>query len=149
MSIFKRILNWLAFNDAIDDRSGTRSAKPLTERQLLGNKGEDHAAAMLEKRGDALVVRNWSCNSGEIDLVTWHKDTLVFTEVRTRSGTSFGTPAETVDRKKQKKIRRSAHAFLARRFRDGKLPSCRFDVVWIIAKDGEIADSGIIENAFI
>ncbi len=122
--------------------------KPLTARRSLGNRGEDHAMMLLKKRGHTLIVRNWSCKSGELDLITWQNDTLVFTEVRTRSGTDFGTPAESVDRRKQEKVRRAAHAFLASKFKDGRLPNCRFDIVWIVMKEGEITESDVIEGAF-
>ncbi len=145
MAFWRRILAWLFGSKP---SVGTLSSKPLTARKILGNKGEDHAMSLLKKRGDTLVVRNWSCKSGELDLVTWHKETLVFTEVRTRSGTEFGTPAESVDRRKQEKLRRAAHGFLSARFRDGRLPPCRFDVVWIVARESDIVESGIIEGAF-
>jgi len=145
MSILDQLKSWFSPRSTSD--KGT--AKPLPPRRLAGNEGEDHAAALLKKRGDKVVERNWSCRSGELDLVTWNKDTLVFVEVRTRASTQFGTPAETVDRKKQEKLRRTANAFLSARFRDGRVPNCRYDVVWIVAKDGVISDSGIIEGAFV
>ena len=145
MALWRRILDWLFGSKP---PSTATPSKPLTARKILGNKGEAHALSLLKKRGDSLVVRNWSCKSGELDLVTWHKETLVFTEVRTRSRPEFGTPAESVDRRKQEKLRRAAHGFLASRFRDGRLPPCRFDVVWIVARDSEIVESGIIEGAF-
>jgi putative endonuclease len=120
----------------------------LTARKRLGNRGEDHALALLKKRGDKLIARNISFKCGELDLITRHKDTLVFTEVRSRSSDAFGSSAESINHGKQKRIRQAADWYLARTFKGGPLPCCRFDIVWINAKDGEIVESGIIEGAF-
>jgi Holliday junction resolvase-like predicted endonuclease len=68
--------------------------------------------------------------------------------VRARSSAAFGSPAETITFSKQQKIKRAANWFSVKNFKDGKLPNCRFDVIWIIAKDGVISDSGIIIGAF-
>jgi putative endonuclease len=120
----------------------------VSDRKGLGRKAEDAAWELLRKRGDRLVARNFSCPLGELDLVTWHGGTLVFTEVRARSTTAFGSPAETVTRSKQQKIRRAANWFNARMFRDKPLPDCRFDLVWLMAQNEQIVESGIIEGAF-
>ena len=120
----------------------------MADREKLGPRGEEHAWGLLKRRGDKLVARNYACPRGELDLVTWHGDTLVFTEVRARSRSDFGTPAETVTRGKQTKIKRAANWFCVQTFRGKPLPPCRFDVVWVAAKDGAIAESGIIEGAF-
>jgi putative endonuclease len=144
MSLFGRIYNTLLQTRA----DVTDPAPVITPRRALGDKGEEHALSLLRQRGHKYVTRNWSCKSGELDLITWHKNTLVFTEVRTRSSTEFGTPAESVNPRKQERMRRAAHWYLSKHYRDGHLPSCRYDVVWILARDGEIADSGVIEGAF-
>jgi putative endonuclease len=120
----------------------------MSDLAKLGPLGETHALALLKKRGDKLVARNFSCPQGELDLVTWNKETLVFTEVRARSSTAFGTPAETVTRSKQEKVKRAANWFSVQMFKGKPLPNCRFDMVWIVAKDGKVVESGIIEGAF-
>jgi putative endonuclease len=116
--------------------------------QNLGPEGEAHAWSLLKKRGDKLVCRNFSCAVGELDIVSWHKDTLVFTEVRARSSQEFGSPAETVTRSKQAKVRRAANWYVSQTFKGKALPPCRFDVVWIVAENGKFIDAGIIEGAF-
>ena len=118
------------------------------DRLKIGADGEAHAWTLLKKRGDKLVARNFRCTRGELDLVTWHGRTLVFTEVRARASTQFGTPAETVTFSKQTKVRRAAEFFLIQNFKGKTLPDCRFDVVWIVNRDGAVAESGIIEGAF-
>jgi putative endonuclease len=53
-------------------------------------------------------------------------DTLVFVEVRFRASSRFGTPAETVDIRKQRRLAAAAAHYLQRH--PTNLP-CRFDVV--------------------
>src|SRR5436190_15865829 len=114
--VYTRIRRSLGF-----DRTNASCETPhLTPKRSLGNKGEDHAWLLLRQRGHKLVERNWSCRNGELDLVTWHANTLVFTEVRTRSSTAFGTPAESVNSKKQERMRRAAHGYLAKHYADGR-----------------------------
>src|SRR5689334_18098174 len=120
----------------------------MGDLKKLGPAGEEHACGMLKKRGDRLVARNFSCARGELDLVSWHGDTLVFTEVRARSSTKFGSPAETVTAAKQQRVRRAAEWFLMQNLKTPKPPPCRFDVVWIVADQGNVKDSGVIEGAF-
>ena len=131
-------------------RRSTSSAdtKNIDPRKALGKAGEDHALKLLQQRGHKLVARNVLFKRGELDLVTWQGQTLVFTEVRTQSSMAFGTPAESVNARKQASVRRAAHTFLSRAFKDGRLPDCRFDIVWLLAHDGRIMESGVIEGAF-
>ena len=83
---------------------------------------------------------------GEIDLVMEEDDVVVFVEVRYRNTARFGGPAETVDRRKQRKLRATAQYYLQTHRRLVNRP-CRFDVVAILPGDGE---SGIqwIPDAF-
>jgi len=121
----------------------------MAERNSLGPEGEEHAWQILKKRGDKLVVRNFSCPQGELDLVTWHRDTLVFVEVKARSSSAFGSAAETVTRSKQERLRRAANWFCVKTFKGKALPNCRFDVVWLACNAGKVAEYGIIEGAFV
>jgi putative endonuclease len=118
------------------------------DRQKIGSDGEAHAWTLLKKRGDKLVGRNVKFTSGELDLITWHGKILVFTEVRARSNMQFGSPVETINASKQTKVRRAAEWFIIQHFKNKTPPDCRFDVVWIINRDGAVAESGIIEGAF-
>lgn len=120
----------------------------MADFKKLGPRCEEYALGLLKKRGDKLVIRNYGCPLGELDLVSWHGDTLVFTEVRARTSTAFGSPAETVTKSKQNKVKRAANWFCVQTFKGRRLPCCRFDIIWIIARDDKIADSGIIEGAF-
>jgi putative endonuclease len=92
-----------------------------------------------------VLARNWRCREGELDLITRAGATLVFCEVKTRSGARFGEPAEAVSRTKQARIRRLAARWLQEhRERLGPRPAVlRFDVVAIL--DGRIE---VLEAAF-
>jgi putative endonuclease len=120
----------------------------MSDLKKLGPRAEAHAWGLLKQRGDKLLARNYKCPLGELDLVTWDRDTLVFTEVRARSRSDFGSPAETVTTAKQMKIKRAANWFAMRTFKGKPLPACRFDVVWIAVQDDVIVESGIIPGAF-
>jgi putative endonuclease len=61
----------------------------------------------------SLLERNLRAGGGEIDLVALSGETLVFVEVKSRSSTAFGEPAEAVDRAKRRRLVRAARAFLA------------------------------------
>jgi putative endonuclease len=83
-------------------------------RQRLGARGEQLAAEWYQARGHRVVARNWRCREGEIDLVVWSTGgDLVICEVKTRSSTRFGIPAEAVNHAKQQRLRRLALAFVA------------------------------------
>lgn len=120
----------------------------MADLKGLGRKGEDFAAELLRKRGHKLLARNYNCAMGELDLVSWHNDTLVFTEVRARTHQEYGSAAESVSRAKQNRIKRAAQHFCMQGYKGRALPACRFDVVWLVAKDNEVAEFGVIEGAF-
>src|SRR5260370_28769376 len=112
----------------------------MSDLKKLGPQGEAFALSLLKKRGDKLVARNFACPQGELDLVTWHKETLVFTEVRARSTLAFGSPAETVTKAKQNKIRRAANWFCVQKVGGRKLPPSRFGVIWLLSREGKILE---------
>ena len=100
--------------------------------QALGAWGERLAAAHLLAAGMVLLDRNWRGAAGEIDIVARDGDTLVFCEVKTRSGAGFGDPAEAVTAAKSARIRRLGLRWLAAHgigWRD-----LRFDVVTVVRR---------------
>ncbi len=99
-----------------------------TARARDGAAAEGRAAEFLEQAGLRLVARNYRSPHGEIDLIMQQDQTLVFVEVRFRGRGDFGTPAETVDRRKQSRLRATAEHYLQRDQRASKRP-CRFDIV--------------------
>lgn len=100
------------------------------DRKRLGDRGEDAAAAYLERVGVSVVERNWRCQFGEIDIVALDGETLVLCEVKTRRTTAKGTPEESVTPTKQRKYTKLAQAYL-QHVGDASL-ALRFDVITIL-----------------
>jgi putative endonuclease len=84
--------------------------KPKDE---LGRTGEQVAVEYLERAGLRILDRNWRSANGELDIVAAERRVLVACEVKTRSGTGFGTPLEAITRHKQARLRRLAAQWLA------------------------------------
>lgn len=73
-------------------------------RKNLGNAAEKAAALFLEEKGVRILERNFRSYHGEIDIIGMSEQTLLVIEVKMRSSTECGTPAEAVDFKKQRRI---------------------------------------------
>lgn len=82
------------------------------DRKILGQAGEDLAAAVLKTRGYEIIARNYITKAGEIDIIAFKDGVLVFCEVKTRIAGITGDGREAVDLRKQKKIRRCADIFI-------------------------------------
>lgn len=99
------------------------------DRSEVARRGEDAAAAFLERVGMAIEDRNWRTSSGEIDIVAREDDTLVFVEVKTRRSERAGTAEDAVSPTKQRQVARIAKAYIAAH---PEAPEAvRFDVVAI------------------
>jgi len=90
-----------------------------------GARAEELCAELLRRAGLRVLARNWRCRHGEIDLVAEEDGTLVFAEVRYRSGERFGGAAESVTAAKQARLVAAARLYLMRR----PQADCRFDVL--------------------
>ena len=93
-----------------------------------GRDAELRAGEFLEGHGLVVLARNFRCRQGEIDLVLRDGDTVVVAEIRYRADNAFGTPAETVDGRKQMKLIACALRFLQTHPALARAP-LRFDVV--------------------
>ena len=98
--------------------------------RTLGAYGERVAADHLTSLGLVVLARNWRCRFGEIDLVARDGTTLVFCEVKTRTGSSHGTPVEAVVGRKAIRLRRLAAHWLE--VHDVEPPAVRIDVVSVV-----------------
>ncbi|MES1255222.1 MAG: YraN family protein [Acidobacteriota bacterium] len=115
-------------------------------RIFVGKTGEDLAAAELERRGYVILARRERCRSGELDIVARDGPTLVFVEVKTRTGAAFGGPAEAVTAHKRQRIGRLAREWVLRRGLTNQ--PCRFDVVSVRIERGGNAGLEVFPNAF-
>ncbi|MFZ4373549.1 MAG: YraN family protein [Mycobacterium sp.] len=103
---------------------------PRLTRNELGALGEQLAVEHLRALGLRILARNWRCRSGELDVIAADGDrTVVFIEVKTRSGDGFGGIAEAVTRAKVRRIRRLAGIWLAGQ--DTGWAQVRIDVIGV------------------
>lgn len=94
------------------------------------------AETFLCKRGLKTLERNYSCKTGEIDLIMKDRDMIVFVEVRFRRRTGRGSGMETVGNIKQRRLISAARLFLSSGPRLAEIP-CRFDVVSVTGEAGQ------------
>ncbi|MDP1932101.1 MAG: YraN family protein [Gammaproteobacteria bacterium] len=108
----------------------TSIAVEPSRRRAFGEVQEKAAAQYLIAQGLELISANYQCKLGEIDLIMRDTTCLVFVEVRFRRSLAYGTPAESVDYRKQRKLMRTAQSYLKSLQLTNRAP-CRFDVLGI------------------
>ena len=118
----------------------------MDDRAELGVKGENRAERFLRKRKYRIVCRNYRCPAGEIDLVALDDKTIVFVEVKTRSGDEHADPADAVNTEKRRRLSRSAECFIQQTRSQGR--ACRFDVVTIVVHPDNKMDIQHYPDAF-
>ena len=120
------------------------------KKKELGAKGEEVAVSYLKSRGYRIVERNYRIRFGEIDIIAEQGDDLVFIEVKTRSGTLFGSPFESVTKQKQKQLSKVALEYINKQGFHNR--PARFDVVGIELQKGsetfQDAAVELLQNAF-
>lgn len=100
-----------------------------SQKQILGQEGEQIAERYLRKKGYRLVERNYRCPVGELDLIVLDRHVIVFVEVKSRSDDRFGLPLESVHLRKQRKMIKTALFFLNEHRLHHR--EARFDVIGI------------------
>lgn len=111
----------------------------MAAKDDVGRRGEQLAAQLLTDEGYTLLTRNWRGLDGELDLVALDGTTLVAVEVKTRSGTLFGHPAEAVTPRKLARLRRLTGQWLTEHGRElrPRFRDVRIDVVAVtLPRDG-------------
>ena len=115
-------------------------------RKTLGHMGERWARKYLERNGYRIRETNFRCREGEIDIVAEDKRCLVFVEVRTKTGSAFGTPEESVTVAKQEKLAVVAMSYL--QALDQQPSEWRIDVVAVeVTRRGQVVRTELIQNA--
>ncbi|MFT3742227.1 MAG: YraN family protein [Gammaproteobacteria bacterium] len=123
------------------------SSQPPIPSRTIGQTMEDQACHYLLKHGLSLLQRNYTCRMGEIDLIMQQGNCMVFVEVRYRRVARFGHSLETVDRKKQQKLLKTAQYYLLCHPNYQKLP-CRFDVVAFSRNASQLLEIIWVKQAF-
>lgn len=114
--------------------------------QVSGKHAEDQACDYLQQRGMRLLERNYTTRYGEIDLIMQDQDTIVFVEVRFRRHAGQVDPLSSIDQHKQRKLTRTAQAYLQQK-KLHALPPSRFDVVAVTGQNAQYQLEWI-KNAF-
>jgi putative endonuclease len=115
------------------------------KRDALGDRGENVAARYLRNLGYKIIVRNFRCDVGEIDIVARDGATLVFCEVKTRAYDD-PTPEEQVNPVKHHQLTKAGKFYLSRY--GIPQPPARFDVIAIVWPQGREPQIRHTQNAF-
>jgi len=120
--------------------------KTMTPTEI-GRSGELLGARWLRCQRRKILYRNYrGPNRGEVDIVARQGDVLTFIEVKTRTGTAFGRPADAVNLDKQRLIQRGAQNWL--RLLGKPNIAFRFDILEVLLVPGEMPRLHLVENAF-
>ena len=100
--------------------------------QATGARGEDLAHRFLQSKGMVVVARNYrmASGAGELDLIAWERETLVFVEVKSRQTGEYGSPDRAIGPDKQNSLLRAAREYA--RHAGVQWDRVRFDVVTVI-----------------
>lgn len=118
----------------------------MLNRKFIGSIGEKRAIAFLKKQGFKIVETNYRSYFGEIDIIALKKDLIAFVEVKTRQSIHYGYPEEAVQRKKMRRIIKTAKYYLLTHDLYDKI-DVRFDIISLMRKDSSF-DIEYFENAF-
>ena len=117
----------------------------MAKHHDLGRRGEAMAKAHLEAAGYEILDENWTFGKAEVDLIAYKDRIIIFTEVKTRTGNSFGEPEDFVDNRKQKLLAGAADEYIYLMNHQGEV---RFDIVSILFTPQNTYTLKHIEDAF-
>ena len=101
-------------------------------RHRLGRAGEDIAAAHLVRLGYEVIARNHRTRFGELDVVAFDGETLVFCEVKTRRASPSASPWDALGPGKRRQVRTMAAAWLAETTDRPYAAELRFDAIGVV-----------------
>ena len=118
-------------------------------RHTAGRRGEDLAAEHLERLGFQVLARNHRTRFGELDVVAFDGETLVFCEVKTRRAGPSVSPWDALGRGKRKQVRTMAAAWLAETTDRPYAAELRFDAIGVVFDArGKLLALEHVEDAF-
>lgn len=122
-------MQWIRFGR----RNWIRGGSNINKRQT-GTEYEFVADQYLKERGVRIIEHNFRNRFGEIDLIGYDGEYLVFFEVKYRKDIRKGSPAEAVSTKKCHTICRVAD-YYRMKHGIGDFTPMRFDVIAICGKE--------------
>ena len=119
---------------------------PILFRRLLsfGRRSEIEGAAYLRSLGFRVVASSYRTRDGEVDLIAWEGEELVFVEVKALH--SANPPEDAVGYRKQQRVVRAARSYMSQ-YRLHEHPY-RFDILAVTARVGERPQFRLLRNAF-
>ncbi|MCH5298313.1 MAG: YraN family protein [Ruminococcus sp.] len=117
----------------------------MNYKRIKGDKGEEFAVKFLKKNKCKIITRNFSCKSGEIDIIAENKEFILFVEVKTRQEGQMLEPRYSVDKKKQQRLLKTASYYM-QSHKTSKQP--RFDVAEVIVNNEGEMSINYLKNAF-
>jgi putative endonuclease len=119
---------------------------PFFLHRLLtfGRRSEILAANYLRSLGYRVVSSGFRTRNGEVDLVAWDGDVLVFVEVKSRQ--SSDPPEDAVNQRKRERIARAAHSYILRHHHQNT--PRRFDIVAVTSMRGRKPSFRLLRDAF-
>ena len=102
-------------------------------KTIIGRCGENIARAFLKKKGYNIIEQNYRTKYTEIDLIAKKNNILIFIEVRTKTNELYGTPEDTINYKKLKKLYSNANSYVGFKKWEGEF---RIDAVCIVMNEG-------------
>jgi putative endonuclease len=126
---------------------GKKQGKLLSDSALLGRWGQKQCEKFFKVKGCKTLTKNFSCRTGEIDLIMAAADgTVIFVEVKTRKNENYVDAEAAVTPAKKQRMRKAANLFIKTHKLDN-LP-LRFDVVIVMPGEDGKTDIRHYENAF-
>jgi putative endonuclease len=110
----------------------------------FGRRSEIDGADYLRGLGFRVVASQYRIPAGEVDLIAWEGDVLVFVEVKARA--SEAPPEDAVGLHKQQRVIRAAHSYLARYQLQDR--SYRFDILALTAIPNREPIFRLLRDAF-
>ena len=123
----------------------TRLITRMSLQQENGRWGEDLAVDYLAGLGLEIIARNWRYKRAEIDIICREAGILVFVEVKTRSGLSFGRPEEMVGPRKKRLMFSASSAYMYKTGYEGEI---RFDIISIVGAPGKAPEIQYFRDAY-
>jgi len=119
---------------------------PLFLYRLLsfGRRSELLGLDYLRSLGFRIVASSFRTKAGEVDIIAWDGDTLVFIEVKARQNSD--PPENAVGYRKQQRVIRAARAYIAQhRLHD---VNYRFDILAVTSRPSSRPEFRLLRDAF-
>ena len=117
----------------------------MARHNELGKHGEQLAKNWLERLDYEILEENWCFKKSEVDLIAYKDGKIIFVEVKTRSGNSFGEPEDFVTIAKQNQLELAANEYIYLMDFKGEI---RFDIVSVLFDKKLNYTLNHIEDAF-